>query len=118
MKVWKFELQPGTNPLHLPQDTTVLSVIEQNGAVMLYAAVDFEGDPMEVERQFYVAMTGEEFDVGFPAKAEFIGTVRAPGNFVAHVFEKEDVEAVFDGDGGTSEEATAVVADAWPGEKS
>lgn len=95
-RVWKWQLEPGENLLQMPKGAIVLSVIEQNG-VVLYAAIEHHETEVE-PRSFFVAMTGESFDYDFPAQSEFVGTVRLPGNYVAHVFETTAVMVVADAD--------------------
>lgn len=84
-RIFKYELHGrGTTTVNIPKGARVLSVANQDEALMLWAAVT-PSNPTE-PRTFLVALTGQEIAVtpSFP----FLGTVLFDnGNFVVHVFE-------------------------------
>lgn len=84
MQMWKYRLEPGgITTVEMPEPGSVLSVVEQRG-IALYALVDPAGE--RELRRFAAPLTGQEI----PGEVtSFVGTVRAPGDWVAHVFEIE-----------------------------
>lgn len=84
MRIYKWPLPMGYSEIEVPLGTDPLSVVAQR-EVVLYGAVPDEPSGETERLAFYVALTGEEFpDI---AVGRFFGSVREPGNFVAHVFQ-------------------------------
>lgn len=88
--IYKYALHHGDNGLTLPSDSIPLSVAGQNDVVMMW--VLHQRDPNTTRlylRNFYVANTGEDFNLGY---SKFIGTVLLDnGSYVKHVFEQLDI---------------------------
>ena len=81
--IHKFNLAHGMT-LSMPADASVLSVVEQAGHVMLWAALD--PDAPKVDRSFRIVGTGYPWPAHIDA-AGFIGTIQARSGLVIHVFE-------------------------------
>lgn len=97
--IWKYILNPGYTTHHMPSGQ-ILSVANQEGNIVLWVIEDPKY-PL-VERRFFCAMTGEEFDQEDILR--FIGTVILIGSplipfFVVHVFETLRLDTVAPGGG-------------------
>ena len=69
----------------LPIGSTVLSVVEQNEKIVMYAVVDVEQENTQ-EIQFLLLGTGLNFD-GVLGSHSFLNTVKlSDGNVMVHVF--------------------------------
>lgn len=86
MRVWKWALAPGYNEIAVPLGAKPLSVVAQHGVSLFMAVSGDEPDEQKDTQAFYVALTGEEIPLD-ASTSEFLGTVREPGAFVAHVFQ-------------------------------
>ena len=85
-RVYKYELLPQElQIISLPVDSKVLSVIEQNNTIMMYALVDIE----EIEmNKYYFAIYGTGHNINDGINTfEFLNTVKLNnGTLVFHVF--------------------------------
>ncbi|QTH19626.1 hypothetical protein HRJ34_14710 [Rhizorhabdus wittichii] len=109
-QVWKFplEIRDGRQSVSLPGGSRPLSVANQHGRLVLWAAVRmasatggvFQKNPFYEERFFHVVRTGvdlpeecvrpDEFASG-PVRIKFLGTAMfAEGRAVFHVFEEAE----------------------------
>lgn len=81
--------------LSMPEESTVLSIAEENNSISMWVQVDTYKS--RIDKEFVIALTGSEL----PAKAgKFLGTVLLDGGvFVAHVFstEKDTIEINING---------------------
>lgn len=83
--IWKFTLDVGSDGrcvLEVPQVREFFDAGEQDGRIVLWAAVDPASEREEVS--FTVVGTGWELPDG-----HYRGTVQMPGGLVWHVFEQE-----------------------------
>lgn len=83
--IWKYPLKiTDRQILNIPRGAQFLSVIEQDGTLMLYALVD----PDFIEKQYEVLIrgTGNPIDEAYLRFCDFIGTVQMPDGFVWHIF--------------------------------
>jgi len=87
--IHKFELTVGDNEIRVPSNSTILSVQNQKGKIILWVLVDLSPTALlnSNSRHFYVVGTGhtinEERDL------HFVDTVQlTDGLFVLHVFEE------------------------------
>ena len=89
--IYKYELTPiqEVQRIPLPKGSQILSVMNQKGSVVVYAAVD-PGEKKHEDHIFYTIGTGQSAEkvIG----ANFIGTVQVFGNaIVLHIFYKKAV---------------------------
>jgi len=84
--IYKYELSGYTlQTVSLPINSTVLSVVEQNQKIVVYAVVDVEQENIE-EIVFLVLGTGEVFDNTIDGYS-FLDTVKLSGGAImVHVF--------------------------------
>lgn len=85
--IWKYVLFEGINQLELPENSYPISVVNQNGNLIMYCFVepDFEDSNMCT---FEVVGTGYPV-ISNPNNSNFIGTVLFEGGqLVYHVFQK------------------------------
>ena len=85
-EIWKFPLGVGRNVFEMPLGARLLSVGEQQGHVVLWAAVEPLAEPCE--RVVWVVGTGHKHAALTGDLSGFVGTVQV-GEFVWHVFEGE-----------------------------
>lgn len=90
LSVFKYPLTPGFNTLQLPVGSKILHIhhqtLELDSHLMLWALVNPKV-PIE-DREFYVAMTGEDIEVREGCLLEYIGTAHMfGGKLVVHAFE-------------------------------
>ncbi|TGE05574.1 DUF7352 domain-containing protein [Hymenobacter fodinae] len=82
--IHKYPLKPsGEQPLPLPRGSRVLSAVEQNNSIVVYAEVDDQQQETETHT-LYVYGTGHVLDHNGGA-AKFIDTVKV-GPYVFHVY--------------------------------
>lgn len=79
--IFKYEIRPFADIL-MPRDAEILSVGEQNGALMLWAAVD--PDKPTGQRVIHVVPTGTPIRV---ATRTLIGNVQMRNGLVFHIFD-------------------------------
>lgn len=85
-RIYKYELnEQGVQTLKMPKGAEVISAIEQNNKVIVYAIVDITKE--NEEREFSVIGTGWNIPDELLESNKFIGTVKV-GIFVWHVFFK------------------------------
>lgn len=93
-KIFKYAIEPKPElqRISVPYGARLLSAIEQNGDVFLYAMTFplSRPDTVLVERKIYCVGTGWDFDMNKLFVNHFIDTVKA-GPYVWHVFEVEDL---------------------------
>lgn len=83
-RVLKYAAYIGSNELHLPIGSEILSADEQNGGIRLWALIPDDSLDLMI-RKILVYATGESV---FQAELKFIDTVLLEdGRFVYHVFE-------------------------------
>jgi len=83
--IWRYPLLiTDRQVLKIPRSAQFLSVIQQNGTVMLYALVDT--DSPEKEYEIFLRGTGGPIDEAYLRFIDFVGTVKMPDGFVWHVF--------------------------------
>jgi len=84
--IYKYELSGDTpQTISLPISSTVLSVVEQNEKIVMYAIVDVEQENTE-EIRFLLLGTGQIFDNTLDGYS-FLNTVKLlGGNLMLHVF--------------------------------
>ena len=89
--IYKYPIAPfhGIQEIKLPMGSVMLSVIEQNGEIMLYCSIA-NPEAGKVTYRYMVVGTGWELDVKQDDFPDFIGTVKC-GSFVWHVFEVNDL---------------------------
>lgn len=81
-KIFKYELaHTDVHIKHLPCDCTILSVQEQNGALVMWAEVD--PDSEYIRMNIYIVGTGNPMPEGANT---YIGTVQMSNGLVWHVF--------------------------------
>lgn len=93
-RIYKYKLtNVGENIIHLPSHSRILSVINQNEAVTVYAEV-YNTDTKTKPIKIYVCQTGDETPKG---ASVFLGTVvLARGSYILHVYLK-DSDYLWDG---------------------
>lgn len=83
MRIWKYSLSKGHNIIQVKNmSLEPLSVMEQNGDLVVYLAVNSTDCQVMSEIEFYVVFTGEEFNL---TDYRYLGTVSIEG-IIAHVF--------------------------------
>jgi hypothetical protein len=87
MLVYKYPLLAiGTNWIHMPENTRLLSCQLQNEMPTLWALVDSNAPPMHPRRTFVVVGMGQALPDA-ATQETFLGTVQRNDGIVLHVFE-------------------------------
>lgn len=84
--IWKYELKHGDNDIMMPEDSIIISVIEQSNKIQMYALVPIYADKIEVN----VVVVGTGHDASFLGGLTDhfdLGTVSTyGGSLIWHVF--------------------------------
>lgn len=89
LTIWKYQLPAGDDAVDLmfPEDPVILSVAEQDGALVMWAQVD-DTRP-ERPRRIFMCGTGRALNIteAVGRGARFIGTAVMRGGLVWHVYD-------------------------------
>ena len=91
--IYKYELNPEkpVQKVKLHKEHKILSVIEQIGKIQMYAIVNIDSEPKDVD--IYINPTGVQLEDDILTHFDFIGTVSLfNGIFVAHIFKDKSVQ--------------------------
>ena len=92
--VWKYELQPEMNEIEMPEHAHILTALWQQNGIHLWALVRTEKtEPPWHKEKHYIYVTGtghpipEDITKEDERNMKWINTVKAPGEFMFHIFE-------------------------------
>lgn len=83
--IYKYPLYTWENKVSIPKGADIISVINQQEVIQLYALIDTESK--KIDRTVYIIATGYIFPDELLNKSQFIGTVSTcGGDLIWHIF--------------------------------